>query len=695
MAQVLNDVNGIIIPIGEDFKKTFKSNIDSMFENLIIYDNQIFNTYIFNHCIYTENDNNFQQNCINIILRHFLTYFRKQQLFFRENMKKNKFTLASFNLFIDNFYKLLIYIDKILVHFTLNKNDSVNFPPEQYKWGSSNIVINAIKNLSIILTDIIIIFAVQKSINTHLDIERNDEMYRFIRYIKIFITYDESNNKLLNNIINCIDETLLKYIDISIPIECGSMQQVYQFKLIYQQYFENENKYYYIKNDNKIVKFQKVLEYMNHILIEIIQKSSIEFIQSFMREYKHELVKLEPYINTENNFITMLTSKNIDSFENMINYYGTLYDIYKNNSLTEMMIMICITNKLHYINTENMIELTEMINTDIILKNTPNYFLYMIGANNKNIDEFIKLLSLKLKLRIIYTDINYDNEMKHCEILEKYFTARDLYQYNVIKHDYLNSIQFMNLDKMNNVKVIITSLDSWHINHRVGHVNTISGNGSFSLYLDSIINNYNITSQDQKILILYPHLGILDITINTVNQSHIILTPAQMLCLELFEDNSIMYNYEQLFEKTKIQLEQYNDEFIHLTIKSLIQGGVIISIDMTKEVVQNKDIDTSYLLINNDMPLDIDLIKIFNSMSTNNYKEELVELAHERNDIIMANINSKIKHGPLENNELYKYCQDTIKQFNVTEDLFNIAIKIMKDKKYIVDDPLIQKICYV
>ena len=58
--------------------------------------------------------------------------------------------------------------------------------------------------------------------------------------------------------------------------------------------------------------------------------------------------------------------------------------------------MICITNKLHYINTENMIELTDMINTNIISGNIPNYFLYMIGANNKNMDEFIKLLSLKL-----------------------------------------------------------------------------------------------------------------------------------------------------------------------------------------------------------------------------------------------------------------------------------------------------------
>jgi hypothetical protein len=196
------------------------------------------------------------------------------------------------------------------------------------------------------------------------------------------------------------------------------------------------------------------------------------------------------------------------------------------------------------------------------------------------------------------------------------------------------------------------------------------------------MNNYNVMSQDQKLLILYPHLGILDITINIVNQSHIILTPAQMLCLELFEDNSIMYNYEQLFEKTKIQLEQYNDEFIHLIIKSLIQGSVIITIN---------DI---YLSMNNDMPLDINLIKIFNSMSTNKYKEEFIELAHERNDIIMTNINSKIKHGPIENNELYKYCQSAIKQFDVTEELFNMAIKTMKDKKYITSDQLIEKIYY-
>ena len=86
------------------------------------------------------------------------------------------------------------------------------------------------------------------------------------------------------------------------------------------------------------------------------------------------------------------------------------------------------------------------------------------------------------------------------------------------------------------------------------------------------------------------------------------------------------------------------------------------------------------------MPSYINLIKIFNDI--NNTTTEIkkfidVELAHERNDILMANINSRIKQVSESLETLYIYCKESIKLFDVTNVLFDKAIQEMIDKKYI------------
>ena len=43
---LLLDVNHVIMPIDMEIKKNIIDNIDNMLENLIIDNNQIFNTYI-------------------------------------------------------------------------------------------------------------------------------------------------------------------------------------------------------------------------------------------------------------------------------------------------------------------------------------------------------------------------------------------------------------------------------------------------------------------------------------------------------------------------------------------------------------------------------------------------------------------------------------------------------------------------
>ena len=156
------------------------------------------------------------------------------------------------------------------------------------------------------------------------------------------------------------------------------------------------------------------------------------------------------------------------------------------------------------------------------------------------------------------------------------------------------------------------------------------------------------------------------------SKTNIILSPAQMLCLELFVHKSIVYNKDVLFTKLKNQLSLYSDKFITNIIKSFV-GSVL-------------KLENDIYIINNEMPTYINLIKIFNDI--NNTTTEIkkfidVELAHERNDILMANINSRIKQVSESLETLYIYCKESIKLFDVTNVLFDKAIQEMIDKKYI------------
>ena len=154
-----------------------------------------------------------------------------------------------------------------------------------------------------------------------------------------------------------------------------------------------------------------------------------------------------------------------------------------------------------------------------------------------------------------------------------------------------------------------------------------------------------------------------------------------MMCLELFENKTIVYTKDLLFEKLKERLSLYSDKFIRYIIKSL-EGTVLCFDDI--------------YIINEDMPEYINLIKIFHDINITGSeikKFTEIELAHERNDILMANINSIIKQVEHSFETLYIYCKDTITIFDVTRELFDKAIQTMKDKKYI--DASLKKITWL
>jgi len=685
----LLDKFNVINPIADNMILYLKNNIDNIFENLIIHDNQIFNTYLFNHITYSNNTNELQVNTINIVIKHFISYLKKQQMFFRESNKKNKFSLGSVNTFIDTFYKKLMKVNKMLIHFPLNNVDT----NDMMKWGSSEIIIKTLKNFhNIILNDMIIRSAIKKSIDENANNERNNDMYVFIKYVNKIEPYCPNNN-IITTINSIVDNSFLELYQ---PLELlevmnDNIKDVYEFKHLYQYFINNTEKYYYIGNNPKINRFSLLKDKLFKLFSHIINSNEITFIQQFIIQYKTNIISLQYYIDLP----YLLCSKSIITLEDLISYYGTLYEIFNNNIELYKIIEITLNNHLNKIQSSEYInELVEYINSNILECNNTS-FLYSIASKIVNKDEVIKKLCNKFIYRIVYTDTKYQYEISNFENISHYFNKKELYQYNVIYNDYIksNNRTIHLIENIVNKKLIITSLNSWHINHMVGSMNYMKSkeNGMFSSMLISIMKKYNIAELERKQLIFYPHLGSLNITLQLNNKCNITLTPAQMLCLELFIINiktKSHYHYSYIFDTLKTNLVNYSDNFINNIIRSLVNGSIIEknSINLTE----------SWFVLNTYLNESVDLIKIFHDINNTAHEimeNTMIELAHERNDILMCNINHIVKTQTYDIDTLYGMCKDSIQLFDVTRELYDKAIHTMVEKKYIAND--LKKIVWI
>jgi len=738
---LLLDVNHVIMPIDMDIKKNIINNIDNMLENLIIDNNQIFNTYILNHILYYNTDTIFEKKTIESCKKYLASYIKKHKIYFRANNKKNKFNLGDINEFINTFIKLVQRINNIMIHVKSNNNKEIlkdipkdipkdikkditkdipkdipkditkditkdipkdipkditkDIPKDPlYVWGCSDIINTSLVNLcNILLNDNIIEIALTKNIIAHENIERNNDMYRFIKYINNLSSYDMSyaSGNISSKIHNMIDDIMVKCIPACDYMIEENMLQVYKFKSIYKYYKNNNNKYYYIKSKNNTMElFPKLNKMIEMNLIKIISSEDINFIENFIIIYKKILSNLHQTID----MMYLLTNKKIDSLESMILYYSTLYEIAETNNtisnnntgrkiFDEIIISQCIENQMNKYNDSPHIKiLVDLISFDIINKKSRK-ILYIVGSKLKNKDEFILLLCQKLKYRIVYSDIDMMIEISHHDLLKKYFMVKECYNYNVIMDDLNVNLELNNMRQVsNNIKMIITSLNSWHINHKTGHVKQIESTGIFTKMLHSTFTDCNkILACKQQHLILYPHMGIVDCTIKN---SNIIMTPLHMICLEQFDNikkEKIHNSYTMILQKMKLSLSSaYNDEYLNNIIFSLIIGKVLLLCDNTIHYTKN------IMCINDNIPSYVNLIECFNNIEnyeTEKYKEVILELAHDRNDIIMCNINSILKKNCNNMIECFERCKKNITLFEVTSVLYETALECMITKNLI------------
>jgi hypothetical protein len=192
--------------------------------------------------------------------------------------------------------------------------------------------------------------------------------------------------------------------------------------------------------------------------------------------------------------------------------------------------------------------------------------------------------------------------------------------------------------------------------------------GLYSDMLNEIDMKYKFNNIN-KHLIYYPHMGVIDATVNGGN---VIMLPFHMFVLEQFTESDTKLTRDDIMIRLKNL--NYEDTIKYKIIDSLVIGNILIEND-------------NYYYANNVIN-DVNVIDIFYNINNkqNITKNIMIELAHERIDIVKANINHFLKHKEYIEEELYKMVCNNIKIFNVTKELFTRAITIMTDNEYIKMD---------
>ena len=662
---LINDIREIIKPINNINNDSL--NMDNILENLIIHNNTTYNSFIFNHIIYSNNNSNTKDTIIANIKRYIDSNIKNQRIHFRDQKKKNKLSVVDFNIYFDNIYKLINKLNGMFQHIIPNTQDN------NKKWGNSILWYHTINSIN----DILInddIFKSSISNNMQNNNSKNPDIYRLNYYINTFSKYIISNDFYLN-FIQYIDNALIEYIDAKNNMYINSIRlsnnsadiniiNVNIFKILYKYYMDSYSTYYYITKNNP---FNKLKEYITEHIKKIFTTNDVMFIKHFLITYIKEFTSISEHINIEN-IVSSFSSISINTY---IEYCNELYKVTINTNLHKLILNYIETNTDKYINTfEDIMYLADLINTDIINKKHNNFY-YIIGNIIKNKDEFIAAISQKLMERIIYTDVDIIIEERHVNSLS-IFNRAILLKYNIILYDYRESIKFCD----NNKKLIITSLDAWKINHSTGYSNNIINTEEFTTILCSKMFKYNQIYNNRNInkkLIFYPHIGSVEIEI--FNRKIIVL-PAHMFCLELFISFDTVLPYDLVFEKVKQNMSNYTDDFIKSIINSLI--GTIL-INKSNNLRISTDLKNNTTIIN--------MIDIFNNM--NNTKKIIIkeikeDLCHERETIIIANINHFIKTvDKISTTQLHTLVDTNIKHFDVDLDAFALALHKMKKYDYI------------
>jgi hypothetical protein len=693
---LFNDIRTIINPLPQKYYSDIFDNMDSLLENIIInssnnFTQGVYNSFIFNHILYSKDDkDDIKNKVIEYIKKHLSSNIRNQRIHFRELNRKNKLNISDFNIYFDNFYKLLNKLNAMFLHIIDEKETA-----DKFKWGASVITNTGIDCICRFLCeDIIFKSTILKYVNNKLTDKTNDsDMYKLNMYMNIFSDYminSSENNWYENTFLASLDEALVKTIPYITSSDIDAEQNIIDvnnFAIMNKYYNESYRTYYYITKQYSLKLFN--IEITNSIK-NILSNNDIYFVKEFIVNYKKELGDLFKHKSLD--IVMILLSFTPTDFQTFISYYFAINAIIINKNDSNDYINLYVKDKINSsYGSEQIEELANMINSNILNNYNDNHhnLYYKLGQYFKNQDEYIMVLCQKLMERCIYSNVNYEVELENYNIMNNIYSDKKiLYHYNKILKDKENS----NIYGTSSINFLITSSELWKFNYSTGYANTIINSEEFTTSICNCIAKYNINeSSNHKKLIGYPHIGFVDITILN---SNIIVLPAHMFILEHFNDVS-KFSFKLLVEFTKMNMSNYTDEFIFKLFDSLFISKVLIKKD--NDIILNKE----FLSQNNQINI-IDILYSIGSTKIEIKKQIDAVLAHERDDIIKTNISHFLKIKDYNIDELFKEIYNNINVFELTLEMFNKALDSMIKNDYItyimsnneLDKSTIKKLVY-
>ena len=680
----LQDKFGIVIKSNTQSLKLTHAEIENYFENLIKNNTEIFLSSIVykNFTQYEEFDNK-------IIINNLTDYVKEIRKNLRKTISKTKLLnndtslINTFNTSLKNYSNKITQLEYFI--------DNSEFKSKCY-----NIF------LSLVLSDPMLKIVFQKEL---MDVSLQKDMKQLMNNIKIF--EPEFYNTWCFNFIKQTIETFSNsqsvFISTEFPIP-DNILHMYEFahdaKFIsdYKKHFSfiNEDNIFESPVGNLLDKIYLVAESNKIEVFNVFIKNNYSIFEKYV---KPNLSK-EQIDNFEINFVVKVYQryKKTETLENLCEFYLNISKYF--TQIFPYSVTVITKDLSKFILENNLIDQLSEILFDNLKQSNKNieddkisYIFNIISYfDDKNI--IFKKYHNELMLRILKDNLTVENlafEKLLVTRMSKCFNCRQLYVLNKTIEDVQKSIESKKyvsgiLEGQNKLigipdkwNIINTSYNIW--DSTVFDIDTKTDtfeqeSCNLAKFLKFYSQVYSKTHSESRNLNWYLHTGSVEISYDSNHgRVNLKLLPLQALVLEKFDISTEYMTLEQYFKLdvtssySRKEKEKILDVFIENKILNLVN-------------------DKLYLNLEHPGCKELNLIEKFfevSSMPEVWRREEEIQLANEKEDIVKTKINHHLKQKDLNKEKLFELCQD-INVFKLDENLFDKAIKSMINFDYIKFD---------
>jgi hypothetical protein len=652
------------------------NKIDSYFENLICSDINICPPYFIDS---VSSQSEYSVKIEEYVRQHLVS--RRNNI--RSLLKSDRYNLSNMTSFIKHFLTKLEHINTIL-----RKDDD-------------SMIRDSIKLLSnLIISDSIILLFIEDLVNSF-DRDQLTNIQYFIHTIKMFTKYDDGDtySKVLINFSNSFTKQFLNMEQIPLPLNIKTIHELYS---IIKYTTSIEEYYKFLNGDINMINMSNY-ELVLIKLLNVLRTNTPFEIKYTIDNIKSSIYKMNTNVfNNDKNALAIMTDvvNLVMKYEKTSEYILDIIDIISfidrllspdRLSQSFKILRGVITEKIaELICTEHVLDMIHSKIDDYIQNERISDAIQTLSycTNVKDKDVFINKYYEYCKTRLmqyISTRTNISgfaniitNENHIIDYLVQKYGEKLVYKIKKIVEDakasFDNMVNFNMLVKNNNDKVVTvltTSYKNWDINQSEGVITTTilqnMGNTIMGKALRNYKKFYDSRYEGKRTLLYSLHFGEMDIT---YMEQQLIMLPIQFCVLELYEKTDTI-DIAQI--KSAPFFLNYCDKFRNDTIYSLIAGGLL------------KMNGTNIILVTSGQ-FKQNLIEIFftNSDYAMIWQEnKSQELAHSREEIIMANINHIIKTCNINQIELYDSIKKAISLFEVTQEMFDKATHYMTNHRYI------------